>query len=247
MEIKNIVIDRGNSSFKCGLFYGGVLEEEFFSAEESQVVDWVEDKKPEYILFSSVAGDEGVDWKSKFPAVRIIFVDKNISLPFKNLYGTPETLGADRVAAVAGAFALFPRKNCLVIDTGTCITYDFLDFDGNYQGGGISPGLQMRFRALNQFTAKLPLVEKVDETELIGTDTRHSILSGVLHGTVAEVEGIITKYRQKHGELQVIMCGGDTKFFESKLKEHIFAVANLVLIGLNRILLYNIKDFEADI
>lgn len=245
MEIKNIVIDRGNTSIKAGLFYGNALQEEFSSKDEHSLMSWMESNKPDFILFSSVVKDSGESLKTKFDPSRIIFFNAETPLPFKNLYASPQTLGPDRLAGVAGALSRFPYKNRLVIDAGTCITYDFIDKENNYFGGGISPGLKMRLKALNHFTAKLPLVECSENTDLIGTDTKSSILSGVLHGSVSEIDGIIEKYSAKFDGLQVLMCGGDTNFFESKLKAHIFAVANLVLFGLNNILLHNIQDFEA--
>lgn len=239
MEKKNIVIDRGNSSFKAGLFAGEHLQSEFATTHKEELIRWVNEQSPSFIMVSSVSGDMTPDLDKYNDAAQVLVLDSHTPLPFKNLYKTPGTLGPDRLAAVAGAFSLAPNQNCLVIDAGTCITYDFIDSNGSYRGGGISPGLRMRLQALHQFTAGLPLAALPSHADLIGADTLGSITSGVVNGAVAEVEGIIAKYLEKHGDTKVFLCGGDTFFFESKLKQHIFAVANLVLIGLNRILLYN--------
>jgi type III pantothenate kinase len=137
---------------------------------------------------------------------------------------------------------LFPKANCLVVDAGTCITCEFIDSQGKYWGGAISPGLSMRFKAMNTFTARLPLVEPVDNPPLIGDSTVSSMQSGVIHGVVDELDGAIKRYSEKFDDLKVILTGGDCRFFENKLKASIFAVPELVLRGLNSILLYNIRD-----
>jgi type III pantothenate kinase len=142
---------------------------------------------------------------------------------------------------VIGANYLFPEADCLVIDAGTCITMDFVDRDKNYHGGSIAPGLEMKFRALHTFTQKLPLIQRTPEAvPLAGRNTAEAIRSGVLHGTVAELNGIIDAYRRQSPQLQVVLCGGDAAFFETNLKAPIFVVPELVLIGLNRILNYNV-------
>jgi type III pantothenate kinase len=147
----------------------------------------------------------------------------------------------DRLAATIGANFLFPDFNCLVIDAGTCITCDYVDHEHNYRGGSISPGLAMKFQALHTFTQKLPLVEQPQQdVGLTGRNTIDAIRSGVLCGTVAELNGIIEAYSKKSSELIVLLCGGDAAFFETKLKGHIFVIPELVLIGLNRILNYNV-------
>lgn len=246
MKLKNIVVDRGNSLIKAGFFTEAKLIEEKVSPNVGEILAWITGLAPEMILVSSVTAHVGELEDIRQSVKKVVELNKNTPLPFHNMYKTPETLGPDRLAGVAGAFALFPNQNCLVVDAGTCIKYDFIDEEGKYQGGAISPGLQMRLKALNHFTAKLPLVKLVEKADLTGQDTQTSILSGVLNGALAEVEGMIGRYHYKYKNLKVLICGGDINFFESKLKEHIFAVSNLVLIGLNRILLHNTKDFEAD-
>jgi type III pantothenate kinase len=162
-------------------------------------------------------------------------------MPLKILYKTPATLGVDRLAAACGARALFPLQHCLTIDAGTCVTFDFIDMDGNYYGGAISPGMNMRFQALHTFTARLPLVSPAGEANLIGDSTESSIRSGVINGLAAEIDGIIHQYQLKFEGLRAILCGGDALFFENKLKASIFASPELVLVGLNSILIYNVN------
>ena len=164
-------------------------------------------------------------------------------LPIINRYATPQTLGKDRLAAVVGGNHLYPFSDILVIDAGTCIKYDFLDKTGIYWGGSISPGIQMRFKALHTFTQKLPLVAWQDDAPLTGNSTESSILSGVINGTFAEVDGIIEQYKAKNSDLLVIMTGGDANLFESRFKSRIFAQPNLVLYGLHKILIHNVNQF----
>jgi len=166
-------------------------------------------------------------------------LDHHTPIPVKNLYKTPETLGKDRLAAVVGAFCFFPATNCLVIDAGTCITFDFLDNHGNYHGGAISPGVNLRFKALHTFTSRLPLISSKNFEGIIGKTSEESILSGVLNGTVAEMKCTIHAYTEIYPDLQVVLTGGDMIFFETKLKSNIFATPNLVLVGLNEILNFN--------
>ena len=146
------------------------------------------------------------------------------------------------MACAVGANFLFPNQNVLAIDAGTCITYDFTDKKSNYWGGGISPGLMMRFNALNTFTAKLPLVVPLGNPALIGNSTETAIQSGVVNGVTAEMDGIINRYEQKYPGLRVILTGGDGPFFENRLKASIFASPDLVLLGLNSVLIHNVGN-----
>ena len=163
-------------------------------------------------------------------------------IPIQNNYATPHTLGKDRLAAVIGAVTLYPDSHVLVIDAGTCITFDFIDQHHIYYGGSISMGIEMRFKALHTFTDNLPLIERQPIGNLIGNDTRQSILNGVIGGTLAELDGFIQHYRSQYSPLTVLITGGDARFFESKLKSKIFARPNLVLLGLNKILDYNVAE-----
>jgi type III pantothenate kinase len=159
-----------------------------------------------------------------------------------NKYDSPETLGKDRLAAAVAGNHLFPNQNVLVIDAGTCIKYDFINAQAEYLGGAISPGLQMRFNALHIFTEKLPLIELTVFKTLIGKNTTDSLLSGVINGTLSEIDGIIDQYREIYPEIQIVLSGGDAEYLVGKLKKGIFAVSNIVLQGLKIILDYNDKQ-----
>ena len=160
-------------------------------------------------------------------------------MPFKNLYKTPHTLGLDRIALVTAAVKNYPDKNVLVIDAGTSITFDFKNEHEEYLGGSISPGLQMRFKALNTFTAALPLIEPKEDAEHIGTDTEEAIQSGVIWGVVTEIDGIINWYKKNYNDLTIILTGGDMLFLSKTLKNGIFANSNFLLEGLNYLILFN--------
>ncbi len=237
----NLVIDSGNSATKVGIFNHERLVEKQSFATPEEVRAFVEFAQFENMIISSVKLDaESVaSWANR--AKKIFILNKSLPLPVSTSYETPETLGMDRLAGVCGAIELFPRSDNLVIDAGTCITYDFVDKDGVFQGGGISPGLKMRFQAVHTFTAKLPLVSPKKSSPLIGKSTEASIQSGVVNGLIAEMEGIIEQYKRKFPGLQVILSGGDAGFFENQLKASIFASPELVLIGLNSILIHNVS------
>jgi len=236
----NLVIDSGNSAAKVGIFKDEKLMEKLTFYSSHELERFVQRTEFTNLIVSSVRSDEEtiVLWGAK--AQNKFVLNSALPLPLKNLYDTPDTLGMDRLAGVCGAKQLFPANNCLVIDAGSCITYDFVDKDGNYHGGGISPGLNMRFRAVHTFTAKLPLVSAKAGVELIGKSTETCIQSGVVNGLLAEIEGIGGQYAKKFPDLHVILCGGDAGFFENQLKASIFASPELVLIGLNSILIHNV-------
>lgn len=170
-----------------------------------------------------------------------IELDHHTPLPIENLYETPETLGKDRIAAAVGANELFPGQNILIIDAGTAITYDVVSEKNEFLGGNISPGLQMRFKALNHFTGKLPLINYSDEFQLIGRNTEEAIRAGVQNGILYEIERTIETFNRNYENLQIVMTGGDSIFFDKKLNYSIFVHFNLTLIGLNRILEHNAK------
>jgi type III pantothenate kinase len=160
-------------------------------------------------------------------------------LPIKNKYSTPKTLGLDRIAAAVGANMLCPNTPLLIIDMGTAITYDFVNSENEFVGGNIAPGVNMRLRAMNKFTNKLPLLEARQEEKLLGNDTSSAMMAGVMRGIEFEIEGYISEIIKKNSNLSVFLTGGDVFFFEKTLKSSIFVVSNLLLIGLNEILRYN--------
>lgn len=166
----------------------------------------------------------------------IVNLDHTTPVPITKQYATPATLGNDRLAAVVGAHARFPKAPVLVIDAGTCITYDIVTAEGNYLGGSISPGIHLRFQSLHTFTARLPLLGLQEGGDLIGNSTDSAIRSGVQEGATAEMQGIIRNYKERFKGLQVIITGGDADFFVRALKSSIFADSNLVVSGLNVIL-----------
>ncbi len=236
----NLAVDYGNSSAKVAIFDQQRLVERKTFAVADELKDFLHRSTAENFIISSVTteAETVASWsnaKNKF------ILSHSLPLPVKILYATPQTLGVDRIAGSCGAIQLFPGRDTLVIDAGTCITYDFTDSSGQYYGGSISPGLKMRFRAVHTFTARLPLVNPAGNPDLVGNSTETSIQSGVVNGTVAELEGIIDRYKSKYPDLQVILCGGDGSFFENMLKASIFASPDLVLIGLNRVLIHNVR------
>ncbi|MGC1244489.1 MAG: type III pantothenate kinase [Chryseosolibacter sp.] len=237
----NLVIDSGNSAAKVGIFEDESLIEKFTFSDPDALKSFMQRLSFRNLIISSVKSDAETIASWGLKAEKQFVLTKGLPLPVTNLYKTPETLGMDRLAGVSGARQLYPSADCLVIDAGTCITYDFIDRSGNYHGGSISPGLTMRFKAVHTFTAKLPLVSPKRHVALIGHSTETAIQSGVVNGLLAEVDGIISRYHEKFPHLNVILCGGDAGFFENQLKASIFASPDLVLIGLNSILIHNVK------
>lgn len=237
----NIVVDSGNTFSKIGWFEGEKLIRYTTHLEFAELVALIRSELPAHLLFSSVGPTQEAFEEALGEPLRIMGLTPHTPLPIFKNYDTPQTLGADRIAAAAGANFLFPEEDLVVIDMGTCITYDVIDRNATFQGGLISPGVRMRFNAMHTFTKRLPLFEPEKDPELIGKSTRQAMQSGVMNGTLAEIEGIIERYRHKYPSLRVVLCGGDAAFFESNLKPPIFAVPELVLIGLNRILTYNVS------
>jgi type III pantothenate kinase len=239
----NLVVDYGNSSAKVGIFDNHLLKEKFIFRSSDELKNFLQSSKEENFIISSVSHDaeEVSTWATN--AKRRFVLRHSLPLPIMINYSTPTTLGVDRIAGVCGAHQMFPDNNCLVIDAGTCITYDFIDSRGRFEGGGISPGMAMRFQAVHTFTKRLPLIVAPDKAEvsLIGDSTEACIKSGVVNGVIAELDGIILRYGEKFEGLRVILCGGDVHFFENSLKASIFAVPELVLSGLNSILIYNVN------
>ena len=238
----NLVIDYGNTSAKVGIFEREKLVDKHVFTSPGDLKKFVEKIQAENAMISSVTTDAAMIASWIMNAKKKFILNHTLPLPIKNRYATPATLGVDRLAGACGARHLFPNENCLVIDAGTCITFDFIDIKGNYLGGGISPGLSMRFQAVNTFTAKLPLVLPVDNPKLIGDSTESCIQSGVINGILQEIEGTIEEYKKKFMPLKIILCGGDTVFFENNLKASIFASPELVLSGLNSILTHNVSQ-----
>ena len=236
----NLSVDCGNTRIKFGVFNNRELIEHETSDYEDgmRVLTALKEKYSiGQVIISDVSGKLD-DWL--FSAKdSLIWLDHSVGLPIENNYKTPNTLGNDRIAGVVGGYAKFPGKNVLVIDAGTCITYDFLDAEGKYIGGAISPGIEMRLKAMHTFTGKLPLVSFEKKIPLIGTNTVECIQTGAINGTIAEIEQTIVRYKDAFANLEVVLTGGDLDFLADALKSNIFADSFIVLKGLNEILLYN--------
>jgi type III pantothenate kinase len=240
-----ICIDAGNSFVKIAL-----MEQ---SAALLQAVIPVDDavQLQEYIHLLPVADGAMVSTVS-IPAAKIrdwllpkaplcMELTHHTSLPFHNSYRTPETLGKDRIAAVAGAFALYPEKDVLIIDAGTALTIDFLDSQKIYHGGNISPGLTMRFQALHDYTKNLPLLTPAAHSLILGDSTESAMIAGIQNGIIFEITQYVKYFQARYPQIVCIITGGDTFFLENKLKTTIFAKPNLVLIGLENIFKFNLK------
>ncbi|MDY7394772.1 type III pantothenate kinase [Aureibaculum sp. 2210JD6-5] len=238
----NLIIDIGNTRAKIAVFNKDNMLVSLIS-EHNNTNKNIEKLKKTYnienCILSSVANVEADLEVDRFNT--FVKLNHKTKVPFQNKYKTPTTLGVDRIALASGAANKYPNKNVLIIDSGTCITYDFINTKNEYLGGAISPGIDIRYKSLNQFTANLPLLEQADY-KLIGTDTKSSIHSGVLNGFIQEIDGVIGQYQRKYSNLTVVLTGGDTKFLAKKLKSSIFATPNFLLEGLNSILIYNLNE-----
>lgn len=240
----NLCIDQGNTYLKAALFENDNLLKSITSDANNATI-WDElfaNNNISNTIISSVKAIDS-DFTELLKKKSSLFVELShqTPIPVNNCYKTPETLGKDRLAAVIGAVSLYPNHPILVVDAGTALTFDFITEKGDYLGGAISPGLDMRFKALHTFTDKLPLVKNT-QTSLIGNTTELAIASGVVNGMLYEIEGTITQLKAQYPTLLIFLTGGNCFFFESKLKKPIFANQNLVLIGLNSIINYNAKN-----
>lgn len=241
----NLVIDCGNTLVKAAIFDKGILifQEKIAVEELSKKVKEIFDGLPEitHTIISSVGFlcKKDIDIISLFSKVHVL--DYTSKLPFRNLYATQKTLGVDRIALVTAAFYNNPRGNTLVIDAGTCVTFDLITSHAEYLGGAISPGLSMRYKAMNEYTFGLPLLEKRSVSDFIGNTTETSMHSGVVNGICNELDGVINQYSLRFKDLTVILTGGDAQFLSKRLKNTIFANSKFLLEGLNYILEYN-KD-----
>jgi type III pantothenate kinase len=240
----NLCIDIGNTLAKTAVFSESSLEGKGNWAEIGpEEIDQVISTYPAItnVIVCSVKQPDPLlvgELKSRF--ARVIEFDENIPVPVKNMYKTKSTLGKDRLAAAVGANNIYPGRNVLVIDTGTAITYDVVDEFNRYLGGSISPGMSLRFRALHEFTRKLPLVRPGAEIRFPADNTEDAVSAGVQNGIIFEIESYICRLKKQFTNLEVILTGGDALYFDKKLKFTIFVDQNLILEGLNRILTYNV-------
>ncbi len=243
---KHLVIDIGNSSMKCGVFErqsdGGYMLTRVGSNTDVCVDTFTqldEEIAPLAVMVSSVRKLEAItlDW---FASKNWTFLSSNTKTGINISYESPETLGMDRLAAVAGARHLAEGKNCLVIDAGTCITYDILEAPDTYRGGNISPGLSMRLKAMNHFTSALPLVSRNDDFELIGKNTETAIRNGAQTGVIMEIDAFIEAFKNKYTDLVIFIAGGDAEYIKAHCKHEMKLETHLVLHGLHQILLQHV-------
>ncbi len=242
-----LVLDIGNTAVKAGCFAGGTLREMATGLASSEVEALVKRWQPQHVLVASVA-EEAARWslalQGLVPGRVLLFEPGTTPVPLRNAYATPHTLGADRLAGAVGAAALRPGRDTLVLDAGTALKCDLVTADSTYRGGSIGPGLGMRLRALHEHTGRLPLLPlpTPDATiPLVGDSTAGALLSGVVNGAAAEANGLVAAYRQQYPNLGVVLTGGDAPLLAARLAGPIFAVPELVLLGLYRILAYNVE------
>ncbi len=239
----NLIVDVGNTNIKLAVFRENTLlwQQKLAIDDFPKEIKKVFKKYPS--IQTAIISSVGL-FDEKYISVLSVFVEVHLlshstKIPFKNSYATPQTLGMDRVALATAAFYQNPGANTLVIDAGTCITYDMMNDYGEYLGGAISPGLRMRYSALHEYTSRLPLLEPMDFLDIIGNSTNACIHSGVLNGICREIDGVIGQYQSRFKDLTVILTGGDAQILSKRLKNTIFANSNFLLEGLNYLLEYN--------
>lgn len=239
----NLIVDVGNSYVKFAVFQQGKLIHKIVS-ELSLLNDTYKNIKDNFlniekVIISSVGKLESKQIETIKKQDNVLILNSDVKFPFQNLYKTPKTLGVDRIALVSAAVNQFQNKNVLIIDAGTCITYDYITSKNQYLGGAISPGIRLRYHSLHNLTANLPLLDSEIPKNIIGQSTSEAIHSGVINGVLKEIDGVIDEYQKKYSDLTVILTGGDTNFLSNQLKNSIFANSNFLLEGLNFILEFN--------
>ncbi len=239
----NLIIDAGNTSVKLAAFNQGRLLQQL-QLPNKDVLKGVEElinmfPGIKHGIVASVSFLEEDQLQAIASKIDLHIVDHKLKVPFTNQYASPETLGADRVGLIAAAILHYADQNTLVIDAGTCITYDMITAENIYLGGAISPGLHMRYQSLSHFTDRLPDLQPADFPDLTGNSTDNSIHSGVINGLCREIDGVIEQYQSRYEHLTVILTGGDAQFLSKRLKKAIFAHSNFLLEGLNFLLEYN--------
>lgn len=240
----NLVIDEGNTLIKVAVYDSG--KQQFFEVFEKdnfqqQFLARVPLQDCTHAIIATVVAEaeERFSFLSSLVS-HCVMMSAQTPVPFTNRYATPHSLGIDRIALVAGAVSRFPQHNTLIIDAGTCLTFDFVNKKNEYLGGAIAPGIAMRLKAMHHFTSKLPLISEqdFDNQQFIGTNTRDCMLSGVYNNIVCEIDGVIAQYTQKYPDLTTILTGGNQIYLEKRIKNRIFAGSFVLLEGLNAILEY---------
>ena len=245
-QIMILVVDVGNTRIKAAVFEDDILVQNFVFVKEELEKNIKNILKIfiniSHLVVSSVGNIEKQSFLEFKNEVEVHFVSHNDAFPFVNEYETPQTLGIDRMVLAAGATLQFPGQNRLVVDAGTCVTFDFINESDKYLGGAIAPGLQLRYKSLHDFTAKLPLLTLESPRAMVGKSTIESIHSGVVNGLVYEIDGFIDEYRAISSNFIIILTGGDTDFLAKRLKNTIFANSNFLLESLYQTFQYKIKN-----
>ncbi|PXY41610.1 type III pantothenate kinase [Flavobacterium cheongpyeongense] len=241
-----LTVDIGNTRIKAAVFEGSTVLGKFVF-EKNELEKKIKKILKKFqncsdLVVASVGNIERQSFLALEKELNIHFLTHEDVFPFVNKYATPKTLGIDRMVLAAGATLQFPKQNRLVIDAGTCITYDFIDEFDHYLGGAISPGLRLRYEALHNYTARLPLLALEDPGSYIGNTTAQAIHSGVVNGFVYEIDGFIDEYRVRYSNFIIILTGGDTEFLAKRLKNTIFANSNFLLESLNQTFQYKIDN-----
>lgn len=241
-----LAVDIGNTKIKAAVFEGNVLINSYAFEAIKAITQFSEIFDLHPLIRQNVIVSVGHTNPQLFQYLKdrapVMVIGQGTPMPFYNKYMTPDTLGTDRMVLAAGAVLQYPGKNRLVIDAGTCVTYDFTDSSGNYLGGAISPGLRLRYEAMHNFTAKLPLLYPEMPEYYIGNSTKLSMHSGSVWGLLHELEGFIGQYNEQYQDVTVILTGGDADFLAKRLKNTIFANSNFLLESLNLLYLYTIKN-----
>lgn len=238
---RTLCFDFGNSRLKCAVFEGRDLQQAIHLENDSETViaELLQNHHPTKIILSSVIKHRDGLEAQLAAAAKFHMLGHASKLPITTPVGKPETIGADRLAICSAAVDLFKGQHNLAIGLGTCITYNFINKYHEFLGGSISPGMNMRFRAMHEQTALLPLIEAQNQFPLVGYDTKTNLLSGVILGMAKEIDGIIEAYAEKYSNFNVLLTGGDMPFFVPHLKNRIFADPNLIFKGL-----YAISEFN---
>lgn len=241
-----LTVDVGNTRIKGAVFEKDTLLDQFVFERENfkKNIEKIFSAYPKIndLVVASVGKLEKKDFLAFEKQAKISFITNSGLFPFQNNYATPMTLGIDRMVLAAGAVLAYPGQNRLVIDIGTCITYDFINAEDQYLGGAIAPGFRLRYEALHNFTAKLPLLTIGDPAHIIGNSTEESIHSGVVNGVIFEIDGFIDQYKKEYSKFTIILTGGDADFLAKRLKNTIFANSNFLLESLNNLFQYKIQN-----
>jgi len=241
-----LTIDVGNTRIKGAVFEKDIAVAHFVFKKET-LQSSIENILKEFsdvtdLVVASVGNIEKQAFLNFENYAEIRFISHSDKFPFTNTYETPLTLGIDRMVLASGAVLAFPKQNRLVIDAGTCITYDFIDENDNYLGGAISPGFRLRYESLHNYTAKLPLLSLENPESYIGKSTNKAIHSGVVNGILNEIDGFIDRYSADYSKFTIILTGGDAEFLAKRLKNTIFANSNFLLESLNHTFQYTITN-----